>query len=153
MKKVLLISMIVVMGLTTTAQAAHGSVGLGVQLGVPTGLTGKFWIDRTSAIDVTMGWNVYSDWVVIQAGYLYHFPLQMRQRGSLFAYIGAGGKMDVWDSGPNSDGGFRLAGRIPLGMEFIFDPISFYAELDPLIYLLPGTDLEIGGGLGFRFYF
>ena len=52
-----------------------------------------------------------------------------------------------------SGGGVTFSGRIPLGLEFIYDPVSFYAELDPLITLIPGTDFDIGGGIGFRFYF
>lgn len=152
MKKAVIVSTVLLLGAGVAVQAGHGSVGLGIQVGEPTGLTAKFWLDRSSAIDVTMGWNIIHDWAVIQAGYLYHFPLSV-QSGNLYAYVGAGGLMGVWDGGPDDNGGLYLAGRIPLGLEFIYDPISFYAELDPLIELIPATDFDIGGGLGFRFYF
>ena len=155
MKKTLMISALLLIGLTVTAQAAragHGDVGLGVQLGEPTGITAKFWLDRTSAIDATVGWNIISDRFTLQAGYLYHFPLDV-PTGSLAAYVGAGGLMGARGDGHPEDGDMFLAGRIPLGLEYIYDPISFYAEVDPLIELLPETKPRLGGGLGFRFYF
>jgi hypothetical protein len=160
MKRTLMISALLLIALAGIAQAAHashGNVGLGIQLGEPTGITAKFWLDRTSAIDATVGWNLISDRFTLQAGYLYHFPLDI-PTGSLAAYVGVGGLMGGGSyrlDHPNypSEAYIYLAGRIPLGLEFIYNPISFYAEVDPLVVLIPATGFGIGGGLGFRFYF
>lgn len=155
MKRTLMISgllLIALAGIAQAAHASHGNVGLGIQLGEPTGITAKFWLDRTSAIDATVGWNLISDRFTLQAGYLWHFPLDV-PTGSLAAYVGAGGLMGAKGDEHPGDGDIYLAGRIPLGLEYIYDPISFYAEVDPLIVLIPATDFGIGGGIGFRFYF
>jgi len=159
MKRTLMISgllLIALAGIAQAAHASHGNVGLGIQLGEPTGITAKFWLDRTSAIDATVGWNLISDRFTLQAGYLYHFPLDV-PTGSLAAYVGAGGLLGgggyPLDHPHYPEAYIYLAGRIPLGLEYIYDPISFYAELDPLIVLIPATDFGIGGGIGFRFYF
>jgi hypothetical protein len=66
--------------------------------------------------------------------------------------VGAGARLDVWSSAGGDDN-FRLSGRIPVGIEYIYDPISFYGQLDPLVHLYPGLNFGLGGGLGFRFYF
>ncbi|MEA3311662.1 MAG: hypothetical protein U9Q76_05535 [candidate division WOR-3 bacterium] len=155
MKRTLMISGLLLIALAGAAQAgrsSHGDVGIGLQLGEPTGITAKFWLDRTSAIDATVGWNLISDRFTLQAGYLYHFPLDV-PTGSLAAYVGAGGLIGAKGDGHPEDGDIFLAGRIPLGLEYIYSPVSFYAELDPLVTLLPKTGFDFGGGIGFRFYF
>lgn len=155
MKRTLMISGLLLIGLTGAAEAArsgHGGVGIGLQLGEPTGITAKFWLDRTSAIDATVGWNIISDRFTLQAGYLFHFPLDV-PTGSLAAYVGAGGLLGARGEEHPGDAYILLAGRIPLGLEYIYNPISFYAELDPLIELLPAVGPGLGGGIGFRFYF
>lgn len=159
MKRMLMISGLLLIGLTGAAEAArsgHGGVGIGLQLGEPTGITAKFWLDRTSAIDATVGWNIISDRFTLQAGYLFHFPLDV-PTGSLAAYVGAGGILGGGGYLPDNphypEAYILLAGRIPLGLEYIYNPISFYAEIDPLIVLLPAVGPGLGGGIGFRFYF
>jgi hypothetical protein len=151
MKRVLVLSVILMVGILGVAQAGHGNVGIGIQLGEPTGITAKFWLDRSSAIDATIGWNFISEWIALQGGYLYHFPLIVRS-GNLYAYVGVGARLDAWSSAGGDDN-FRFAGRIPVGIEYIYNPISFYGELDPLVRLYPTLNFDLGGGLGFRFYF
>lgn len=160
MKRTLMISALLLIALAVAAQAAHashGDVGIGLQLGEPTGITAKFWLDRTSAIDATVGWNIISDRFTLQAGYLFHFPLDV-PTGSLAAYVGVGGLLGGGSYRPDhphypDEAFIYLAGRIPLGLEYIYNPVSFYAEVDPLIVLLPAVGLGFGGGIGFRFYF
>lgn len=154
MKKLLVIPLVLILAAGTVqsleaSRSSHGSFGLGVQIGEPTGLTGKFWVGGNSAVDATVGWNLHNDWLEAQAGYLFNFPFPVNA-GSLYGYAGVGGSIRIWGGDP---GGLRLAGRIPFGIDFIYNPVSIYAELDPLIVVIPGTYLDIGGGLGFRFYF
>lgn len=148
MKRLVVASVIMLTVLSGTLLASHGNVGLGVQFGEPSGITAKFWLAGQSAIDLTVGWNLIVDYLGIQAGYLYHFPVPISGKGDLAPYIGLGGQL-----GMRANDYFNVAGRIPLGLEFIYAPISFYGELDPLIYLYPATDVGLGGGIGLRFYF
>jgi len=155
MKRILILAIVLMTGMVGIAQASHGDVGLGIQAGIdiPTGLSAKFWLDQTSAIDAALGWNLIHEHISMSAGYLYHFPLTMGQTGDLYVFVGVGGLIRVWGDDTRDNGDLRLYGRIPVGLEFIYDPISFYAELDPMLQLIPETDFDIGGGLGFRFYF
>lgn len=160
MKRILILAfaaLLILPGAAQAAHASHGNVGIGLQLGEPTGITGKFWLGGNNAVDVTIGWNIISDRFTVQAGYLWHFPLDVTT-GSLAAYVGVGGLFGGGNYRPNhpnypDEAYVLLAGRVPLGLEYIYNPVSFYAELDPLLELLPGPGLGIGGGIGFRFYF
>ncbi len=131
----------------------HGRFGLGLVLGKPTGICAKYWLAPRSALDATVGWDFASSWLEIQAGYLYHFPIKGVPNGSLAAYAGGGGDMLAYASVDNEPGGVVFAARIPVGLEYIYKPISFYAEVDPLVIVYPNPAFAFGGGIGFRFYF
>ena len=90
--------------LTSIAPAApadHGTLGVGVELGLPVGLSGKLWISNRSAIDAAVGWDFQYQRVALQAGYLYHFPIDQVPNGYLAGYAGLGGS---WWNSPPSDG-------------------------------------------------
>lgn len=155
MKRIFAVIFLLAIGFTGTVYASHsshGDIGLGIQLGEPSGLTGKFWIGGNNAIDATIGWNLISDWFILQAGYLYNFPLPVTT-GALGVYVGVGGIVGGFAGTDVHDGSLYIAARIPVGLEYIYSPISFYGEIDPLVSLIPATDFGLGGGLGFRFYF
>jgi hypothetical protein len=149
MKRLVIVS-VIALSVFSGALAAHGSVGLGVQAGYvePTGITAKFWLGGQSAIDMAVGWSLsrYNGYLAAQAGYLYHFPIATGGRGTLAPYLGVGGLIGISDN-------LNLAARIPLGLEFIYSPISFYAQLDPLLNLIPATEFGLAAGIGLRFYF
>lgn len=156
MKHVLLLALLCAITFSGTASAAHadhGSIGAGVVLGIPTGLSGKFWLSQKDAIDVALGWNFEERWFALQTGYLYNHSIDVSS-GFLAAYIGVGG---LFEAVPLADerpiDKMYLSGRIPLGLEYIYEPISFFAEVDPLLSLYPGLGFHFGGGVGFRFYF
>lgn len=83
MKRLVVASVIMLTVLSGTLLASHGNVGLGVQFGEPSGITAKFWLAGQSAIDLTVGWNLIVDYLGIQAGYLYHFPVPISGKGDL----------------------------------------------------------------------
>lgn len=157
MKHVLLLAVMCVIFFSGTALAApadHGNIGVGVILGLPTGLSGKFWFSDRSAIDAAVGWNFEDRWFAAQSGYLFHFPIEGVSSGFLAAHLGAGGLVEAV---PQSDerpiDKLYVSGRVPIGLEYIYDPISFFVELDPLLVFYPGIGFGFGGGIGFRFYF
>jgi len=156
MKHVFLLALLCAITFSGTASAAHadhGNIGAGVVLGKPTGLSGKFWLSRKDAIDAALGWNFEDDWFALQVGYLYNHPIDVSS-GFLAVYIGAGGLFEaVSPSDERPIDKLYLSGRIPLGLEYIYEPISFFVEIDPLLLLYPGLGFDFGGGVGFRFYF
>lgn len=145
---------LVIFASTTEAyDAPHGRFGIGVVLGEPTGISGKFWISNSGAIDALLGWQFTYNWMVAQSGYLHHFQIRGVSKGSLAAYIGAGGILFADFSNDPLQSRVSFAARVPLGLEYIYNPISFYAEVEPLVLLYPEPDFGFGGGIGFRFYF
>ncbi|MBN2380164.1 hypothetical protein JXM67_10240 [candidate division WOR-3 bacterium] len=153
MKRTLIVALLVA-GLAGTALAAsRGDVGIGIEIGLPTGLSGKFWVGSNSAVDVLVGWDFDQKWLYAHAGYLFHFPVSVSS-GYLAPYLGVGGyfALDPAREGPTA-GDIALGGRIPLGLEYIYKPVGFFAEISPLIVIVPNTNFDFGGGVGFRFYF
>lgn len=150
-------AMIILSVITTTALSAaqnnHGKLGVGVMLGAPTGLSSKIWLSPRGAVDATVGWDFVESDVVFHTGYLYHFPIDIPQ--GLFApYIGAGAYVGydfgTYEAEPDS---FFLAARIPIGLEYAYKSLGFFAEINPIPYVYPAIGFSIGGGIGLRYYF
>lgn len=157
MKHVLLLVFLCWVAFSGAALAAHsdqGNIGFGVELGVPMGLSGKFWIFNRSAIDVVLGWDFQYQRFAFQAGYLYHFPIENVSKGYLAGYVGVGGLLKLSPpSDERPDASIIFSGRLPIGLEYIYKPISFFAEIDPLLDFHPKLYFDFAGGIGFRFYF
>lgn len=156
MKRVFLFSIIALTILSSSTRAAdfnHGRFGIGIVLGKPTGLSAKYWFTQRSAVDATLGWDFSLNWLEVQTAYLYHFPISGASAGSLAAYAGAGCDLLAYSASGSEEGGVVLALRIPVGLEYIYKLISFYAEVDPLAELYPSPYFAFGGGIGFRLYF
>lgn len=136
----------------STAQAANSRVGnkedlgVGIALGQPTGLTGKYWLSSTSALDATLGYH-FNDNFDIHADYLLHtFSSFDVTDGRLPWYIGLGGRILAGDS-------THFGMRLPLGVSYLrtSDPIELFAEVAPVVKL---SDLgfDIDGLVGVRLY-
>jgi hypothetical protein len=149
-----------------------GDFGLGLMLGEPTGLTGKYWLSETSAIDAGFAYS-FGNYTTVLADYLWHFPGAFASAGpsgnEFVPFVGIGGVLFI--SGNSWNGTYRdsnapffvgssgnsaaFGARIPLGIEFLpkAAPIGIFAEIDPGIGLLPSTFGFFGGEVGARFYF
>lgn len=140
------------------AAAQDSGIGAGIILGEPTGLNAKMWISDKAAVDAALAWSFYrrdgdrtdSDGALyIHVNFLYHFfDIINISKGNLVFYTGAGGKMALAND-------FYLGIRIPLGLTYMFEniPLDIFFELSPSLVLVPGSDFDIGGGLGARFWF
>ncbi len=139
--------------LAAPALAADGrTFGIGVIAGEPTGITGKYMLNETNAIDVGIGWETSGDNEFhVYGDYLFHFyNLITVKKGSLPAYVGGGLRFVDRD---NNDNEFGI--RIPVGIEYLFEDVALgaFAELVPVLNLTPDTDFDFEGGIGIRFYF
>ncbi len=137
---------------TTASSVDHGTFGIGVILGEPTGLSAKMWTTKTTGFDLGLAWSWSGDGHLhIHGDYLFHkFGFFDVSQGALPFYIGIGGRILLRD---NADD--RIGVRIPVGLEYYFDdlPIAVFGELVPILDLAPSTDFDINGGIGVRFYF
>ena len=140
--------------------AAGKKFGLGIVLGDPSALSGKYWIGSQRAIDMGLGWN--SGNIFFFGDYLIHFPKlfnEPRELRQLLPYAGIGGLIKFYDDdnkrSKNDDSSVRLTVRIPLGLEWLplSVPLGIFVEIVPGLKIAPNTGSDIGAGIGIRYYF
>jgi hypothetical protein len=69
-------------------------------------------------------------------------------------YIGVGGKVGI--RGKKDNERKTIVGiRVPLGVgaQWTSIPLEVYAEVAPGIEVVPGTEFDLTGGVGVRYYF
>ena len=116
--------------------AAPRSVGLGIIIGSPTGLSGKYNLSNYNAVDAALAWHFRSG-VQIHADYLWIEPDFIKTSAHpIAAYVGVGARVRTWSgngcgkyrSYRNScdyDSGASLGLRVPLGFNYVFTPDKY----------------------------
>jgi hypothetical protein len=157
-------------------------VGIGVQLGAPTGVTGKLMLDKFGipqlAVEGGMGFGVGWGFLVAFSTYLdvvYHPHVLARSDSfRLSWFVGAGAwfgfaPLNVFATRGNQEFyfgfnyfsyfglpwyGTSLAMRIPFGLSLALVnlPIEIYGGLVPSILVFPAIGGGIGGTVGIRFW-
>ena len=150
---------------------ANKTFGLGLELGEPTGLTGKYFLSGDNAIDFGLGY-IYNHWrggdgIHVYADYLWH-PLSLTSQPAfeLPFYIGVGGRFWSFDYGCDRFGnncryyGTSAFGvRVPVGLAFDFNnvPLDIFVQLVPTLDFFRNYGDHIGfgidGSIGIRFWF
>ena len=149
--------------LTSTAVRAEEGWGVGVILGEPTGLSVKKWTAPDRAFDAAAAWS-FSDHDSFQfhADYLiHHFDILEPAPTScrVAFYYGAGGRVKLRDNNDHgndhAENDDRVGLRIPFGLTCLFNktPLEFFAELAPILDVVPETEGNINGAFGLRYYF
>ena len=151
MRKILLLCVGLAL-LCSPAFARAGDLGLGVILGEPTGLTLKQWNGTRRAWDAALAWSFDGeDALHLHCDYLLHrFDKILIDDKALPVYFGLGGRVKL-----REDDDVQAGLRFPLGLSCFFsrDELEFFLELAPTLDLIPGSDFNVSGGLGLRFYF
>ena len=151
MRRYLIYSAILSVLTVGTAFAQH-DFGLGIIVGEPTGLSGKLWLSKTSAIDGAVAWSFEGeDAFHLHGDYLLHsFNLIRVDKGKLPLYYGIGGRIKFTE-----DDDARVGLRIPVGLAYIFsgERVDIFLEIVPLLDLVPDTDFSLNGGIGVRYFF
>jgi hypothetical protein len=142
--------LVVVAAVPARAEGERGAFGVGIIAGRPTGVTGLYRMSDRTAIDVDVGLDVFDDNdLYIGADFLFILP-DLLGGGSvgLSPYLGPGAFFVAV-----GDGVFGL--RVPFGLSLDFTkaPLQIFLELAPTLVLVPNADLDIGGAIGFRYYF
>lgn len=157
------------LAIATPSQAQGGPFGLGVVIGDPTAITGKYMFDNVQAMDFGLSFDL-SRWFLLYGDYQHHFPGAFGRANAFFAhttpYVGVGGLLvfsnrEAWETrrwryfSETSDSRMALGLRIPLGMEWRPPnvPIGVFLELVPGILIVPATYGYFQGGLGIRYFF
>jgi len=132
---------------------AGGNTGLGIIFGEPTGVSFKLWTSRTVAFDAAAAWSfVGGGSFQLHADIIFHsFDLFKVEKGRMALYYGFGGRFKSEDE----NGDAVLSFRLPVGISYEFErsPFELFVEIAPMLDLAPKTKGDIGGGIGFRYYF
>lgn len=135
----------------------------GFIIGEPTGLTGKYYLDRQSAIDTGVAYS-FKKFIVLYGDYLWHTgstflePNEFTTRLNFYFGVGGGFKFSTQDQAERRQDGndsVEVFLRIPAGVEWRPSDIrwGWFAEIAPGTKIIPGFDLMLMGGIGARYYF
>lgn len=148
---------------------SEDNIGIGLGTGTFTsGLTGKFYLDKKSAIQLHVGnfgtWgNYYCGFACgfgLSADYIYEFQdLVNESAGRLF--LGAGGgayfaSYDAYGRYGRYAGSFGLHGVFELGWHFSEFPLEIVIDIRPVFDFTPGfidNFFGLTGGASIRFFF
>jgi hypothetical protein len=125
--------------------------GLGISIGNPIGLNGKYWLDDDKAVDAGAGFSFgkHTDFSI-------HSDFLLHNKGALFVndvnpldlYYGIGGRMEFADD-------IEVGIRVPVGLAFVSEggQSDIFAEVAPIIDIVSKTGLELHWLFGARYYF
>jgi hypothetical protein len=141
------------------AQRTSGSVGLGGQVGEPSGLTLKFYNESAPSYDFLAAWSLVDDDFFLNGHALWNYDIQAENLDAdqqLEWFVGPGGFLIIDDDdtpGPGDDEVvIGISGTI--GLNFVLDQrFEFFGQVTPRIAIVPDTEGDVGGGIGFRYYF
>lgn len=141
--------------------------GIGVMVGEPSAITGKYWVNRTQAIDFHLGarraFSSSRFAPTLYADYLFHFDVGVKPPvfnlglylgpGLMFGSLGGRCYRGRFDSYCRSGNAF-LGARMPLGVAFLFKKFSGEAFIETAadVILVPFVGFDLDLSLGFRFY-
>lgn len=135
--------LLVVAAAPALAQQRYSDTGIGAHVGDFTGLTLRHYPRTGFAYDVLAAWDL-DDFIFVNVHGLYE---RRFETSPLNYYFGPGAFIGLYDDG---DVGLGVSGTG--GFNYFAERFEVYIQLTPRLNLLPGTDFDLGGGLGLRFY-
>jgi hypothetical protein len=153
---------IAMMWAAMASAAGMEGLGVGIIVGEPTGLSLKKWIRPRHAIDAAAAWSFSeNDSFQFHADYLiHHFGITdiRPDEGRVPFYLGVGGRVKLKErnEGRGRNDHDTLVGlRIPFGVAWLFAkaPVELFAEIVPILDVVPDTNFDINGAIGARYYF
>lgn len=130
------------------AQGQPGDFAMGAIAGSPLGLSTKWWLDETTAIDAAVG--AADSELEVTGDFLWHteqiFPKP--SRGRLPVFFGVGGRLQF-------DEKTEVGIRFVAGAEYFIPDtqLGVFAEIVPVMDLTPDVEGDLEGGVGVRYYF
>lgn len=159
MRKLVLVTVIAVVGMVASPAPSHAGVGLGMFLGEPLGLTLKVDLERRTSLELLFGVDDYNEGRGRDGyGHLTFLAAPWVGRGdSVMVPIRFGIGVAVYDDDGGDDWGesIDVAARAPLqvAFQFVGTPLEIYLEIALRLELIDDVHAQPDGGLGIRFYF
>jgi hypothetical protein len=126
-------------------------VGIGGQIGDPSGISLRFQNGSALGYDILAAWDL-DDYFFVNVHGLWEHSLSEAPR--IHYFYGPGAFLGLRDNGRNdNDDDIYLGVSGALGLNLYIQRLEIYAQVNPRISVVPGTDGDIGGGIGVRFYF
>ncbi|HEX7673778.1 MAG TPA: hypothetical protein VF412_06390 [Bdellovibrio sp.] len=138
------------------AEAAHADNALGVVIGDPTGISGRFGLDNAHSLEGAFAYSFgHYEGTEIHGTYLWDHARSFKTtEGPINMYYGLGARMIFINHGDH-DGDIALGARAPLGVLYNFNNpnIEVFAELALALDIVPSTDVDLDIGIGLRVRF
>lgn len=140
--------------------ADKGTLGVGLMLGEPTGLTAKLYLKDDQAIQAAVGSALIGGGFQLHGDYVFHpYILQSRPSFVLPVYVGPGVRLIDYTSGRGGDSAFAFGVRAVGGMLFDFKnvPLDAFIEVAGVLEYEfrdgAGAGIKLNAGAGVRYYF
>lgn len=148
---------------TASAQSVShggGDFGLGLIIGDPTGINGKYFLSPEMAIDGSIGLGFIGHrHVQLNMDFLWHFGVQRWSAVGLDLYVGVGPMLGFYDHDDrrnnNRDDELWLGARAPFGASLSFNraPFDIFVELALGLWVVHDVDADLDAAIGARFWF
>lgn len=141
-----------------TIRLADGpeGLGLGISLGLPTGVSGAWRKDPKWHMSTALAWNVPNRAVTVHVDYHRTVVQIVDENAPNMAFpltVGIGPKFQSRTSKGNATPVFGL--RTPLSLTVIAEdyPVDAFIEIVPVLELYPGTAFNMDAAVGARVWF
>jgi hypothetical protein len=138
--------------------AEKGTLGVGIILGEPTGISARLYLKDDQAIQAAIGASFVANGIQGDADYVFH-PVILQDRDTLVIplYVGPGIRMIDYSGGSNGSSHFAVGVRAVGGMLFDFKsvPLDAFIEIAGVLEydFKDGVGLGLNLGAGVRYYF
>lgn len=129
----------------TQAQVIGRNVGVGGQIGEPSGITLKIYQRPGFAYDFLAAWD-FDEYFLINVHGIFEHSLS---DSPLNYYLGPGAFVTFRDR-REDDVSVGISGNF--GINFFVERFEVFLQITPRLNILPDTDGDLGGGVGLRYY-
>lgn len=138
--------------------AEKGTLGIGIILGEPTGISARLYLKDDVAIQAAIGASFVANGIQADADYVLHpVILQDRDTFVLPLYVGPGVRFIDYSGGSNGSSHFAAGLRVVGGMLFDFKnvPLDAFIEVAGIFEydFKTGAGAGLNLGAGVRYYF
>jgi hypothetical protein len=139
--------------------ADKGTLGVGIILGEPTGVTAKLYLSDDQAVQAAVGSAFIGGGLQLHGDYVFHpYILQTRPSFVLPVYVGPGVRLIDYTNGRESSS-FAIGARAVGGLLFDFKevPLDAFVEVAGVLEYEfrdgAGFAIRLNAGAGVRYYF
>lgn len=135
-----------------------GTLGVGIIIGEPVGVSGRLYLKDDQAVQAAVGAAFIGGGIQVHADYAFHpYVLQSRDSFVLATYIGPGARFIQYNNG-RDDSFVALGLRAVGGLLFDFkNPLDAFVEVAGVLEYGfadgEGAGLALNAGAGVRYYF